>query len=229
MSRQIKYIMGFWGFCDLLLLAAAIASIAFSVIWRQPNLLINLTMDAQHLTAGLIMGVILLLSWLISIGALLSPSRSTTGFVVLNWAIVADSIAILVVGTSLWFYTLHIQDNYLAIWEVQSNATKIAVQDLFQCCGYFEPNDTTVAIGGFCSSPAFVAGLYNATVTTANACVGPITGYAEPMLNQVFTLVYGFMAVVISLFLASLCVIKTRQEKERFRKIDAKRGGRGFV
>lgn len=83
-----------------------------------------------YLTAGLIMGVILLVSWLVSIGALLSPTRSTTGFVVLNWAIVIDSIAILVVGTSLWFYTLHIQDNYLAVWEVQSNATKIAVQDL---------------------------------------------------------------------------------------------------
>jgi phosphopantetheinyl transferase len=53
------------------------------------------------------------------------------------------------------------------------------------------------------------------------------------------------MAVVLSLLVASLCVIKKvsnrqiwahflklffqRQEEERFKKIDAKRGGRGFV
>jgi len=222
-------IMGFWGFVDVLLLAAAVASIALSVIWRQPNLLINLTLSIQHLNAGLIMGVIMLVSWVISIGALIMPNNSITGFIILNWALVLDAISILVTGTSLWFYTLRIQHNYLEVWQAQSNATKIAVQDLFQCCGYFTPNDTTAAIGGFCQSPAFVENLYNATVTTTNACVGPITAHAEPMLNQIFTLVYGFMAVVGCLLLASLCVIKTRQEKERFRKIDAKRGGRGFV
>jgi hypothetical protein len=59
--------------------------------------------------------------------------------------------------------------------------------------------------------------------------------------------VYGYMAVILCLLLASLCVIKKvtsipfkcqsqqlnfnsqRQEDERFKKIDAKRGGRGFV
>lgn len=151
------------------------------------------------------MGVILLVSWLISVGALVSPNNSVTGFVILNWALVIDSISILVVGTILWFYTQKIQDNYLAVWEAQSSTTKIAVQDLvsvdnagilaqygssfsqFKCCGYFEPNDTTVAIGGFCSSPEFVKGLYNSTITTTNACVGPITSHAEPMLNEVFT------------------------------------------
>jgi hypothetical protein len=37
------------------------------------------------------------------------------------------------------------------------------------------------------------------------------------------------MAIVLSLFLASMCVIKRRQEEERFKRIDSKRGGRGFV
>lgn len=69
--------------------------------------------------------------------------------------------------------------------------------------------------------------------------------YGEHVLQ-----VYGFMAIVLCLLLASLCVIKKvclytfqmftifneknlycrqRQEDERFKKIDAKRGGRGFV
>lgn len=140
-------IMAFWGFVDVLLLAAAVASIALSVIWRQPNLLINLTLSIQHLNgmssttqvglvtklvvpAGLIMGVIMLVSWVISIGALIMPNNSITGFIILNWALVLDAISILVTGTSLWFYTLRIQHNYLEVWQAQSNATKIAVQDL---------------------------------------------------------------------------------------------------
>lgn len=58
--------------------------------------------------------------------------------------------------------------------------------------------------------------------------------------------VYGYMAIVLCLLLVSLCVIKKvtssyldcysaihfdlqRQEDERFKKIDAKRGGGGFV
>ena len=64
---------------------------------------------------------------------------------------------------------------------------------------------------------------------------------------------FGFMAIAIALFLASVCVINMvskinftitrrftdydttffarsqRMEEERFKRIDAKRGGRGFV
>ncbi|PCH38694.1 tetraspanin [Wolfiporia cocos MD-104 SS10] len=229
MSKQTKMIMGFWGFVNVCLLAAAIISIVFSVVWREPNLLLNLTLSTTHLNAGLIMGIILLISWLISIGALLSSNNSVMGFVVLNWALVVDSIAVLIVGTIFWQYTLGIRNNYLQVWEAQSTETRIAVQDLFKCCGYYAPNDTTVALGGFCANQTFVDGLFVSNTSNTNACVGPITAFAEPTLNQIFTYVYGFMAVVICLFLASLCVIKTRQEKERFRKIDAKRGGRGFV
>jgi hypothetical protein len=64
--------------------------------------------------------------------------------------------------------------------------------------------------------------------------------------GQVIRTTYGFMAGIIGLFLSSLCVIKVvsfivlpflvqcrlclqRQETERFKKIDGKRGGGGFV
>ncbi|KAI0736592.1 tetraspanin [Fomitopsis betulina] len=229
MSKQFKAIMGFWSFVDVLLLAAAIASIVFSVVMRKPDLLANFAISTQQLNAGLIMGVVLLASWLVSIIAVLSPTAQVTGFIVLNWMLMLDVVAILVVGTSLWFFTLHIEDNYLAVWQSLSNASKIVVQDEFQCCGYFTPNDTTAAVGGFCANTTFIDSLFNATATTTNACISHLTGYGEPMLNQIFTYTYGFMAVVISLFLASLCVIHIRREKERFRKIDAKRGGGGFV
>ncbi|KAH9925255.1 tetraspanin [Fomitopsis serialis] len=229
MSKQFRIIMGFWSFVDMLLLAAAVASIVFSIVERKPDLMANIAISTEQLNAGLIMGVVLLASWIVSIIAVLSPTATVTGFVVLNWMLIMDVIAILVVGTSLWFYTLHIEDNYLAVWTSLPDASKLAVQNKFSCCGYFMPNDTTAAIGGFCANQTFIDSLVNATATTQNACIAELTGYGEPMLNQIFTLTYGFMAVAVSLFLASLCVIHTRREKERFRKIDAKRGGGGFV
>lgn len=75
------------------------------------------------------MGVVLLASWIVSIIAVLSPTAQVTGFIVLNWMLMLDVVAILVVGTSLWFFTLHIEDNYLAVWQSLSNASKIVVQD----------------------------------------------------------------------------------------------------
>ena len=52
------------------------------------------------------------------------------------------------------------------------------------------PNDTTAAIGGFCANTTFIDSLFNATATTTNACISHLTGYGEPMLNQIFTYVF---------------------------------------
>lgn len=41
--------------------------------------------------------------------------------------------------------------------------------------------------------------------------------------------VFGFMAVIIGMFLATMSMIYRRNEQERFRRIDEKRGGRSFV
>ena len=51
------------------------------------------------------------------------------------------------------------------------------------------PNDTTAAVGGFCANTTFIDSLFNATATTTNACISHLTGYGEPMLNQIFTYV----------------------------------------
>jgi len=55
------------------------------------------------------------------------------------------------------------------------------------------------------------------------------TGLADDLLCETFTTIWGFTAITTCLFISTLCVMKKRQETERFRKIDAKRGGRGFV
>lgn len=221
-----KKLIGIWGFLDVCLLAAGIISLVLSLVWRAPNLLMNMVLSKADLTAGTVLAILLLITFVISIGAIVQPNHVTGGLVMLNYALLVDAITIVVIGSFVWFFTLQERNNFYKLWLAASSETRLQLQDQFKCCGYFTGNDT-VEIGGYCVSAEFAAGL-NETVLS-NFCVTPITAFADMTLNNVFTTVYGFMAIVLCLLLATLCVIKKRQEEERFKKIDAKRGGRGFV
>jgi len=216
-----KRLMGVWAFLDVMLLAAGAVTVALSMVWRSPNVLVNMVFSNADLTAGMVLGIALLVTFAISIGAIVQRNHVTMGLVILNWTLIIDAIGILAVGTFLWFFTLQERNNFHAAFSEQSSQNKIAIQDKLNCCGYFDLTDL-VEFGGICSDQDAVNAL-NQT------CVDPITSFADTTLNNTFTTVYGFMAIVLCLFLASLCVIKKREEDERFKKIDGKRGGRGFV
>ncbi|TFK55019.1 tetraspanin Pls1 family [Heliocybe sulcata] len=227
-----KKLMGVWAFVDFCLLVAGVISIAVSIVWKAPNLLLNMVFSKGDLTAGTVLGVALLITFAFSIGAIVQRNHVTIGLVILNWILVLDAIGIAVIGTFVWAYTLQERANYHEVFVNEDNSTIIAIQDKLSCCGYFNGSDRLVLGGSFCQNQTFVDSFLqfdNTTMTWTGACVAPITAFADSTLNNVFTSVYGFMAVVICLFLGSLCVIKKRQEEERFSKIDAKRGGRGFV
>lgn len=227
-----KKLTGVWAFVDFCLLVSGVIALAFSIVWRAPNLLLNLVFSKGDLTAGTVLGVSLLLTFAVSIGAIVQRNHVTSGLVILNWFLVLDAIGIAVIGTFVWFYTLEERNNYHEVYSKLTDDTIIQIQDKLKCCGYFNGSDHLVLGGQFCANQTFVDGflkLDNTTKDWTGACVTPITSFADASLNNVFTSVYGFMAVVICLFLASLCVIKKRQEEERFKRIDAKRGGRGFV
>jgi len=215
-----KHLMLAWFFFDTCLLAAGIITLVLSFVWRQPNLLLNLTFSTFDLTGGTALGIMFLATFVSSL--VLITIRGKRPLAILNWLLLINGIAILVFGTFIWFSTLHERNNYHNVFGMQSNATKIAVQDTFMCCGYFDATDEVAFGGSFCP---------NATAAMAanSFCVTPITQFADMTLNNVFSTVYGFMAIVIGLFLANMCVIKKRQEEERFERIDAKRDGHGFV
>jgi len=218
--------MGTWAVLDFLLLAAGATAVALSIVWRQPNILMNMVLSSADLTAGTVLGVALLITFAISLGAIVQQNHVTIGLVILNYVLIVDALGIVIIGTFVWFFTLQERANFYKLWLEATPQTRLILQDQFKCCGYFNGTDT-VEIGGFCQSPDFASKLDPANFN--NFCVTPITSFADMTLNNVFTTVYGFMAIVLCLLLASLCVIKKRQEDERFKKIDAKRGGRGFV
>jgi len=223
--------MGVWVFLDFCLLAAGAVALALSIVWRAPNVLMNMVFSDADLTAGMILGIALLVTFVISVGAIVQRNHVTLGLVILNWTLIIDAIGVVIIGTFIWFFTLKERDNFHEIYERQSRDNKIAIQDQFKCCGYFNASDLIEFGGNFCRDVAFVQSpeFLGSDGSAANFCVTPITAYADTSLNNAFTTVYGFMAIILGLFLASLCVINKRLEDERFKKIDLKRGGRGFV
>lgn len=222
-----RTLIGVWAVLDFLVLAAGVVTLSLSISWRAQNSLMNMVLSLSDLTAGTVLGVAFLVTFAISIGAIVQKSHITIGLVILNYALLMDAIGIVIIGTYVWFFTLQERANFHRLWLQASPQTRITLQDQFKCCGYFNGADKAEIGGSFCQTQQFVSGLVS-NVTT-NFCVTPITNFADMTLNNVFTTVYGYMAIVLCLLLVSLCVIKKRQEDERFKKIDAKRGGRGFV
>jgi hypothetical protein len=149
-----KRILGFYAFVDLWLLAAAALSIAMSFVWRAPNLMINFTLSDMDLTgaspphfsppytltihhhpplhvdtAGLVLGIFLLVTFFISVFAVLQKNHVTIGLVILNWALIADAIIVIVVGSILWFYSLRQRQNYFEVFKAVAPQTRLAIQD----------------------------------------------------------------------------------------------------
>ena len=142
-----KRLMGAWAFFDFCLLAAGAVTVGLSIAWRAPDLLKNLVISnedltgmsskfeslslhkSDHIIAGLVLGVALLVSWVISIGAVVQPIHVTVGLVLFNWALIVDALAVIVIGTIVWFYTLQERANYHAVYSAVSAQTRLAIQD----------------------------------------------------------------------------------------------------
>lgn len=210
--------MAVWGLLDFLMLAAGGGMIALAVILRAPDAIRALVLTDFDLNFGLVLGVMYVVGFVVSVGAIIQRNHVTIGLAILNWFLILNSVVTIVFGSNLWFMTLQEEQNFGNVWNATTAERRIAVQDQLQCCGF--ANNTAVEVGGFCADP---------TRAADNGCDVKFTTIADTMLMDAFTTVYALTGILLMLFLATMCVIKKRQEQERFRRIDAKRGGRGFV
>ena len=231
-----KKLLGFWAFVDFCLFTAGVITLVLSIVWRGKDLLRNLVITNNDLTgvfphlqfiseicsgllgclprffhsfslillAGIVLAIALLVTWAVSVGAIIQPNHVTKPLMILNWLLILDGIGVLVIGTFVWFFSLRQRAEFHDVFAAQSDDVRIQIQDLLKCCGYFNGTDLGVVGGNFCSNATFVQ---STNETNGNSCVGPITKYSDYTLNNIFTSVYGYMAVVICLFLATLCVI----------------------
>lgn len=214
-----KTLMGVWAFLDFCLLAAGGLSIAFSVIWRAPDALRNMVISDFDLTVGMVLGIAFCIAFVFSVGGVIQANHVIIGLQIFNGVLILVGTVCLIVGSSVWFWTLKEAGNFRDVWAALDQDRQAAIQDTLQCCGYDNATDLFTAARGFCTAIANVS----------NGCEPSIVKFADFTLNNVFTSIYGFMVIVVALFVCTMCVMNKRLEQERFRKIDAKRGGRGFV
>jgi len=200
------------------MLAAGGATIALSIVFKAPNAVRALILTDFDLNFALVLGIFYIATFFVSIGAIVQRNHVTIGLAILNWLLILDTVITVIFGSNLWFMTLQEQKNFGNEWNTTTPQHRIDVQNALQCCGF--QNNSVVETQGFCATPANAQN---------NGCSVKFITMADTMLMDAFTTVYSFTAILVMLFMASMCVIKKRQEQERFRRIDAKRGGRGFV
>jgi hypothetical protein len=80
--------------------------------------------------AGTVLGVLYLVTFAVSIGAIVQPVHITIGLVALNWTLLMDTIVTTVVGSMVWFYTLQERANFREVFARQSEPTRQSIQDL---------------------------------------------------------------------------------------------------
>lgn len=57
-------------------------------------------------------------------------------------------------------------------------------------------------------------------------CAAPISSFANILIDDIFTALFGMAAFDAVLLLATACLLKDRKERARFRYIDAKAEGK---
>jgi hypothetical protein len=143
-----KYLHGFYGFFTLGLAVAGIISILFSFLWKRNDLLLNMTFSHADLSgafwiylfsysissrfaflAGLVMGIALLLTSFLSVGAIIQRNHVTIGLVILNWLLIADAVIVLIIGTFVWFYTLRERNEFHVLYANLQPSQRITIQD----------------------------------------------------------------------------------------------------
>jgi hypothetical protein len=75
------------------------------------------------------LGVALLITFAISISAIIQPNHVTIGLVILNWALVLDAIGIVTIGTFVWIYTLQERNEFQRIFHALTTDQRIQLQD----------------------------------------------------------------------------------------------------
>ena len=132
-----------------------------------------------------------------------------------GWAVTGACVALLVVGLKIWYITLDEKNNLLAAWVTTSPNTIQALEEQFNCCGFF--NST---------SPPFVISP-NACPTidiaaTRKGCVLSLQPYADLFLDRLFTTLFGFVGIGTCAILAGAMLVKARTTEARYVRIAEK-------
>ncbi|WWC68125.1 uncharacterized protein I206_102047 [Kwoniella pini CBS 10737] len=219
-----------WSFLNFCLFSAGILLITLSILLSKPDyLILSLISTKINLKIiGITLGSTYIFSTIFSIISILFSSIENSNLLkILNIWLIIIAFLTLIFGSYIWIFSLNQISTFFEIWLNQSINIQERIQDKFQCCGYF---NGTLEGGfknqiGFCSNSIFASNQIG--------CQSIITSAKSPgsdfTLENIFTSIYGFEIIIGLLFLITVCLINERQIKVRFKRIDEKRGGGGFV
>lgn len=71
----------------------------------------------------------LIFTFVFSIGAIVQKNHITIGLVILNYILVADAIAVLCIGSFVWFYTLRQRNNFHPLYVALPDTSVAYIQD----------------------------------------------------------------------------------------------------
>lgn len=75
------------------------------------------------------LGIVFIMTFVLSIGAVVQKNHVTMGFVLLNWMLIVDALIVIVTGTIVWYFTLGERAHYFGVFNSLSRDTRIEIQD----------------------------------------------------------------------------------------------------
>ncbi|KAK3903444.1 hypothetical protein C8A05DRAFT_14597 [Staphylotrichum tortipilum] len=174
----------------------------------------NLLYQGFPLTAGIVNAVFIFVTFLVTLPGLATSSR--------KWIKLAGYMAVvcamfsMILGLYVWILTLKARGDFAPLFAAQSDQVKSLMQTEFSCCGYVNSTSPAFVTDATCPSKAAAA--------IMRGCATAISSFANVFLDNIFTALFGIVGFDAVFVMATVCLLKDRKERERFRHIDEKNG-----
>ncbi|POS72839.1 tetraspanin [Diaporthe helianthi] len=218
---MVNKVLGAYVAADFLFVVTGAILVGFSVIVQNfmfetptegAQAVRNLLYQEFPLTAGIVNGVLVFITFAFTLPAIAMPTR---GWLKLSgYMLVVNAVFSVILGLYLWILTLRTRETLSPLWNAQPPKVQGLMQTTFACCGYFNSTSPAFVTDPTCPSPA--------AASLMRGCAGPLSSFANVFIDNIFTAVFGMAGIDGVLILATACLLKDRKERERFRYIDSK-------
>ncbi|KAG7291664.1 hypothetical protein NEMBOFW57_001683 [Staphylotrichum longicolle] len=174
----------------------------------------NLLYQGFPLTAGIVNAVFIFVTFLVTLPGLATSARKWIKLA--GYMAVVCAIFSMCLGLYLWILTLKSRGDFAPLFAAQTDQVKSLMQVEFNCCGYVNSTSPAFVTDATCPSKAAAA--------IMRGCATPISSFANVFLDNIFTALFGVVGFDVVFVMATVCLLKDRKERERFRHIDEKNG-----
>ncbi|ORX94382.1 hypothetical protein K493DRAFT_221395, partial [Basidiobolus meristosporus CBS 931.73] len=165
--------------------------------------------------AGLVVGVITIISAIVGLYGSIYPVRRKVWLVTYSWLVVAVLVIELSLGALIWFRSLDIRASFSEKWRTWDPALRALFQETDNCCGYFDSTDYP-AVSYSCRATETGLG------DNWPGCVDMIHIYMDNYLRNIYTALFGFVAVDVFALVAAVVLIQARNDQERYERISVR-------